>query len=99
MGNNNNLYKGILIMTKKQKLQRIQDLRSVILKHGFSVDSYGNFKLDTGKSLYRFKFKANNLRFETKWNRTGAQWFGIFSTPIVKIEPENLKNYLQKRIK
>lgn len=69
-------------MTKKQKQQKIEALKKIIIDCGFKIDRYGNYKITKTKE-YRIKFKPNNLRFEVK-NSFG--WVRIFSDPIVGID-------------
>lgn len=78
-------------MTKKQKQDHIKVLIAIIEKSGYKIDSYGNYKNDTG--IYRIKFKKNNLRMERKGCQ---QWVKIFSTPIVNVQEHGLNNVLNK---
>ena len=84
-------------MTKKQKTQRIAALKAILIDQGFTIDSYSNYKIDYLKDVFRFKFKAINIRCERKINRPGAAWIKIFSRPIVTVLPEKLNEYLKER--
>lgn len=84
-------------MTKKQKSERILEIKNVIESSGFILDSYGNYVLTKNSKKYRMKMKKINIRFETKPDIKGHTWFSVFSKPIVNISPETLKSFLEKR--
>ena len=86
-------------MTKKQKEQRIQGIKDILINRGFSIDSWGNYKFQGQKEVFRVKLMKTNLRFEVKDNRAGSRWFKIVSQPIVNINIDSLVEYLERRVK
>ena len=58
-------------MTNKKK----QEIKESLIKKGWIADRYGNLKKEKNKKLYRYKFKANVIRFEVK----GLSWVRLKS--------------------
>lgn len=81
------------IITKKKKMERIQDLITVINSFGFQEDKWNDFKKEFKGNEFRFRIKRINISFETK----ADSWFTIFNTKIIKTTPEKLKHDLLLR--
>ena len=75
-------------MTKKQKQEKIDVLKSLLLSKGFKLDTYGNYKLSSDMATIRVKIKKINVRIEYK--TPSGQWRKISSEPITHLDIENL---------
>jgi len=59
-------------MTKRQRVEHIGTIRSILLKNGWLVDRWGNFKNDD----YRIKMQKTSMRYEVKH---GTGWINLRS--------------------
>jgi len=78
-------------MTPKQKAQRIEKLKSLIASKDYTVDSYGNYKLDD----YRFKFKKIVLCLQHKGHM--QDWYNCCSWTISQMDMGKFTVYLTRR--
>jgi len=59
-------------MTKKQRIEHIENIKSILLENGWLLDRWGNFKRDD----YRVKMQKTSMRYEVK-HSTG--WINLRS--------------------
>ncbi len=68
-------------MTKKQRTDHIENIKTVLISCGWLIDSWGNFRIDD----YRIKMQKTSMRYELK---CGSRWS--------KIRSDYFKNVLIK---
>lgn len=81
-------------MTPKQKSKHISDIRAILTSSGLTEDRWGNYKFRSNGTNYRIKIMANNCRCERKAAGRDIRWITAWSVPIVRIELNQLKNWL-----
>ncbi len=59
-------------MTKRQRELHIEEIKSVLFRNGWVMDSYGHFKRDN----FRIKMQKTSMRYECK---KGAGWVNLRS--------------------
>jgi len=72
-------------MSKKQKREKIVEIKQIIEDAGFVQDTWGNYK--SPKNTSRILLKKVNIRFERKYS---FGWCKIFSLPIITISLDKI---------
>jgi len=82
-------------MNKKQKDNKIQSIKDLLVSKGWVEDRYGNFKLQQPTKTYRVKIQDISIRYELQWTRAdnSKDWVNVRSDYLKNVEiiEDNIK--------
>lgn len=81
-------------MTPKQKSQHVTNIIAILTSSGLTEDRCGNYRLRSGGTNYRIKIMPINCRCERKTAGRYGRWITVWSTPIIRLELNQLTNWL-----
>lgn len=86
-------------MKKKQRLERIEEIKKILLNHGFTEDRFGHCKKATQRGrVFRFKFQPLVLRIEVQidLHDGSKRWIKLVGSSYKTIKDEYIIEKLKQ---